>query len=207
VDVFAWRQFRPMARTGGGGRGQHLTSYARDRSTVGLFGLAPTGLIGKTASSTRIKALAGRWRPQRTRRRFAVMLSIASGEAWQAVTHILSTKRKREVPWMKSGCKACGRIPCAGRTCPPNRSAQGQPDSLVRHLLIALVLRIPLMETLFVSREAKLRQKETPSRLRWTARPAAFPLRKSAIWCCWPNPPHLALARPVRQERCPGVGV
>ncbi len=80
------------------GAAKHLTSYGRDRSTRGLFGLAPDRVDWEHRVVYENKGTAGAVEAASDQTAFyAVMLSIASGETWKAVTHILSTRRRREV--------------------------------------------------------------------------------------------------------------
>ena len=81
------------------GTAKHLTSYARDRSTVGLFGLAPDRVDWENRIVYENKGTGGAVEASSDQTAFyALVLSIVSGEEWQAMTHILSTKRKRAVP-------------------------------------------------------------------------------------------------------------
>ncbi len=81
------------------GAAKHLTSYARDRSTEGLFGLAPDRIDWKKHVVYENKGTAGAIDASNNQTAFyAVMLSISTGKEWQAVTHILSTRKRRPVP-------------------------------------------------------------------------------------------------------------
>lgn len=80
------------------GLARHLTSYARDRSTVGLFGLAPDRIDWENRVVYENKGTGGAVDAVSEQCAFyALMLSIASGHVWKAATHILSTRRQREV--------------------------------------------------------------------------------------------------------------
>lgn len=80
------------------GTAKHLTSYARDRSTTGLFGLAPDRIDWEQRVVYENKGTGGAVEASGDQTAFyAVMLSIATGEEWRAVTHVLSTRRNREV--------------------------------------------------------------------------------------------------------------
>jgi CRISPR-associated exonuclease Cas4 len=80
------------------GTAKHVTSYARDRSTVGLFGLAPDRIDWDNRIVYESKGTGGAVEAVSDQTAFyAVMLSIASGQEWRAVTQILSTRRRREV--------------------------------------------------------------------------------------------------------------
>lgn len=80
------------------GTAKHLTSYMRDRSTVGLFGLAPDRVDWEARVVYESKGTAGAVEAVSDQTAFyALMLSIASGEPWRAVTSILSNHKQREV--------------------------------------------------------------------------------------------------------------
>lgn len=80
------------------GLARQLTSYARDRSTVGLFGLAPDRIDWENRVVYENKGTGGAVDAVSEQSAFyALMLSIASGQIWKAATHILSTRRRREV--------------------------------------------------------------------------------------------------------------
>lgn len=80
------------------GTARHLTSYTRDHSTAGLFGLAPDRIDWEQRIVYEHKGTGGAVEASSDQTAFyAVMLSIASGEEWTAVTHVLSTRRNREV--------------------------------------------------------------------------------------------------------------
>jgi CRISPR-associated exonuclease Cas4 len=80
------------------GTAKHLTSYARDRSTVGLFGLAPDRIDWERRIVYENKGTGGAVEASSDQTAFyALMLSIATSEEWLAVTHILSTRKRREV--------------------------------------------------------------------------------------------------------------
>lgn len=76
----------------------HNTRYRRDRSTEGLFGLAPDRLDWANAVVYENKGTPGAREASDNQTAFyAVMLSIATGRKWRAVTHVLSTRKNREV--------------------------------------------------------------------------------------------------------------
>jgi CRISPR-associated exonuclease Cas4 len=80
------------------GAALHNTTYARDRSTVGLFGLAPDRIDWEKRIVYESKGTAGALEAVSDQTAFyAVMLSIASGFCWKAATHIVSSRRRREV--------------------------------------------------------------------------------------------------------------
>ncbi len=81
------------------GAAKHLTSYTRDRSTQGLFGLAPDRIDWKDCVVYENKGTGGAVEASNDQTAFyALMLSIATGKWWRAVTHVLSTRKRREVP-------------------------------------------------------------------------------------------------------------
>jgi CRISPR-associated exonuclease Cas4 len=74
------------------------TSYARDHSVRGLFGLAPDRIDWERRIVYENKGTGGAVEAADNQTAFyAVMLSIATGVRWLAVTHVLSTRRPREV--------------------------------------------------------------------------------------------------------------
>ncbi|ADE15989.1 protein of unknown function DUF83 [Nitrosococcus halophilus Nc 4] len=80
------------------GMAQHDTSYARDRSTQGLFGLAPDRIDWKHNIVYESKGTGGAVEAVSDQTAFyALLLSIATGKTWRAVTHVLSTRKRREV--------------------------------------------------------------------------------------------------------------
>lgn len=80
------------------GTARHDTSYARDRSTQGLFGLAPDRIDWKRCVVYESKGTGGAVQAVSDQTAFyALLLSIASGKSWRAVTHVLSTRKQREV--------------------------------------------------------------------------------------------------------------
>jgi CRISPR-associated exonuclease Cas4 len=80
------------------GLAKHVTSYARDHSTEGLFGLAPDRIDWMKRVVYENKGSAGAVEASHNQTAFyAVMLSIATGKEWQAVTHILSSRKRRKV--------------------------------------------------------------------------------------------------------------
>lgn len=80
------------------GTAKHATSYSRDRSTDGLFGLAPDRIDWENAVVYENKGSGGAKEAADGQTAFyAVMLSLASGREWRAVTHVLTTRKRREV--------------------------------------------------------------------------------------------------------------
>lgn len=81
------------------GTAKHLVSYSRDRSTQGLLGLAPDRIDWESCVVYENKGTGGAVEASNDQTAFyALMLSIATGKVWRAVTHVLSTRRRREVP-------------------------------------------------------------------------------------------------------------
>ena len=77
---------------------KHLTSYRRDRSTIGLFGLAPDRIDWDNRIVYENKGSGGAVVAVNDQIAFyAVMLSIADGHPWRAFAHILTTRKRREV--------------------------------------------------------------------------------------------------------------
>ena len=80
------------------GSARHATHYKRDRSTIGLLGLAPdrvdwaAGIVfenkGTGGAATAVDRQVGF---------YAVMLSIASGRIWSGRVQVLTNRRWREV--------------------------------------------------------------------------------------------------------------
>ncbi|WP_207683082.1 Dna2/Cas4 domain-containing protein [Desulfonema magnum] len=80
------------------GTAKHSTSYARDHSTDGLFGLAPDRIDWENCVVYENKGSGGAVEASNNQTAFyALMLSIATGREWQAVTHVLSTRKRRDV--------------------------------------------------------------------------------------------------------------
>jgi CRISPR-associated exonuclease Cas4 len=80
------------------GAAKHSTSYKRDHSTEGLFGLAPDRIDWEQCIVYENKGTAGAVEASHNQTAFyAVMLSIATDKEWQAVTHILSSRKRRPV--------------------------------------------------------------------------------------------------------------
>ncbi|AHF03467.1 CRISPR-associated protein Cas4 [Marichromatium purpuratum 984] len=74
------------------------TRYKRDRSTIGLFGLAPDRLDWEQAIVFENKGTGGaQIAVDRQVGYYAVMLSIATGRAWTARVQVLTNRRWREV--------------------------------------------------------------------------------------------------------------
>lgn len=77
---------------------RHETSYARDHSVQGLFGLAPDRIDWAHHVVYENKGTSGAVKAADNQTAFyAVMLSIATGMRWRAVTHVLSTRRHRNI--------------------------------------------------------------------------------------------------------------
>jgi len=80
------------------GTAKHSASYTRDHSTQGLFGLAPDRIDWEQRIVYESKGTAGAVEASSNQTAFyAVMLEIATGQAWRAFTHVLSTRKYREV--------------------------------------------------------------------------------------------------------------
>ncbi|CAA6819465.1 MAG: CRISPR-associated exonuclease, Cas4 family [uncultured Thiotrichaceae bacterium] len=80
------------------GTAKHETSYQRDHSVRGLFGLAPDRIDWDKHIVYENKGTGGAVEASSNQTAFyAVMLSIATGQAWKAYMHVLTTRRKREV--------------------------------------------------------------------------------------------------------------
>jgi len=80
------------------GSAKHATSYSRDHSVRGLIGLAPDRIDWKKHIVYENKGSGGAVEASSNQTAFyAVMLSIATGDKWQAFIHVLTTRKKREV--------------------------------------------------------------------------------------------------------------
>lgn len=80
------------------GTAKHETSYQRDHSVRGLFGLAPDRIDWDKHIVYENKGTGGAVEASSNQTAFyAVMLSMATGQAWKAYMHVLTTRRKREV--------------------------------------------------------------------------------------------------------------
>lgn len=80
------------------GNALHATSYERDHSVRGLFGLAPDRIDWENSIVYENKGSAGAVEASSEQTAFyALMLSITTGKCWRAYTHILTSRRKREV--------------------------------------------------------------------------------------------------------------
>ncbi len=74
------------------------TSYQRDRSTIGLFGLAPDRLDWDLAIVFENKGTGGASvAVDRQVGFYAAMLSIANGQTWSGCVQILANRRRRTV--------------------------------------------------------------------------------------------------------------
>lgn len=77
---------------------KHESSYQRDHSVVGLIGISPDRLDWDNRIVYENKGSSGARRAATMQTLFyAVMLSIATQEEWQAVVHILSTHKERTI--------------------------------------------------------------------------------------------------------------
>lgn len=80
------------------GNALHAASYQRDHSVRGLFGLAPDRIDWENAIVYENKGSGGAVEASSEQTAFyALMLSISTGKRWRAFTHVLSSRRKREV--------------------------------------------------------------------------------------------------------------
>jgi len=80
------------------GTAKHAASYSRDQSTKGLFGLAPDRIDWENRVVYENKGTGGAVDASNDQTAFyALMLSLATGDEWRAVIHILSTRRRRDV--------------------------------------------------------------------------------------------------------------
>jgi len=80
------------------GSAKHSTSYQRDHSVRGLFGLSPDRIDWNQCYVYENKGTAGAVEASNQQTAFyAVMLSIVTHQQWHAFVHILSSRKKREV--------------------------------------------------------------------------------------------------------------
>jgi CRISPR-associated exonuclease Cas4 len=80
------------------GAAHQVTHYRRDRSTIGLFGLAPDRVDWENAIVFENKGTAGaQGAVDRQVGFYALMLSIATGNAWTGRVQVLTNRRWREV--------------------------------------------------------------------------------------------------------------
>ncbi|MEN8128904.1 MAG: Dna2/Cas4 domain-containing protein [Pseudomonadota bacterium] len=80
------------------GNAMHVTSYKRDHSVRGLFGLAPDRIDWEQCIVYENKGSGGAVEASSEQTAFyALMLSITTGKYWQAYTHVLTSRRRREV--------------------------------------------------------------------------------------------------------------
>lgn len=80
------------------GNALHATSYQRDHSVRGLFGLSPDRIDWGNCIVYENKGSGGAVEASSEQTAFyALMLSISTGKRWQAVTHVLTSRRRREV--------------------------------------------------------------------------------------------------------------
>lgn len=81
------------------GTAKHNVSYARDHSVNGLLGLAPDRIDWENYIVYENKGTGGAVEACNNQTAFyAAVLSIVTQKEWQAFTHILSTRKRREVP-------------------------------------------------------------------------------------------------------------
>lgn len=104
------------------GSAKHLTSYQRDRSTIGLFGLAPDRIDWKKYIVHENKGSGGAVEAANLQSAFyALMLSIATGKTWKTMVHILSTRSKRSLEldedMLASLQSAAGELEQLARSC------------------------------------------------------------------------------------------
>lgn len=80
------------------GSAKHDTSYQRDHSVRGLFGLSPDRIDWETYTVYENKGTGGAVVASGNQTAFyALMLSISTGKRWQAYIHVLTSRRKRQV--------------------------------------------------------------------------------------------------------------
>lgn len=80
------------------GTAKHRESHVRDKSVAGLFGLSPDRIDWENRIVYESKGTGGAKEAVNNQTAFyAVMLSIASGKTWRAVTHVLSARKNRDV--------------------------------------------------------------------------------------------------------------
>lgn len=80
------------------GSALHDTSYQRDHSVRGLLGLAPDRIEWEECIVYENKGTGGAVEASSNQTAFyALMLSISTGKQWRAYTHVLSSRRRREV--------------------------------------------------------------------------------------------------------------
>ena len=80
------------------GAALHDASYQRDHSVRGLFGLAPDRIEWDECIVYENKGTGGAVEASSNQTAFyALMLSISTGKQWRAFTHVLSSRRRREV--------------------------------------------------------------------------------------------------------------
>jgi CRISPR-associated exonuclease Cas4 len=77
---------------------RHANAFKRDRSVVGLFGLAPDRVDWENCVVHENKGTGGAVVAADSQTAFyALMLSIATGRRWRAKTHVVSTRKVRDV--------------------------------------------------------------------------------------------------------------
>lgn len=77
---------------------RHAHAFKRDHSVSGLFGLAPDMVDWENCVVHENKGTGGAVVAADSQTAFyALMLSIATGKLWRAKTHVLSTRKVREV--------------------------------------------------------------------------------------------------------------
>lgn len=88
-------QWHPRVQTGAA---MHAISYRRDHSVRGLFGLAPDRIDWEQYVVYENKGSGGAVEASNNQTSFyALMLSISTGKRWRAYTHVLTSRRRREV--------------------------------------------------------------------------------------------------------------
>jgi CRISPR-associated exonuclease Cas4 len=77
---------------------RHAQAFKRDHSVVGLFGLAPDMVDWENCVVHENKGTGGAVLAADSQTAFyALMLSITTGKCWRAKTHVLSTRKVRDV--------------------------------------------------------------------------------------------------------------
>ena len=121
------------------GIAKHLTSYARDHSTEGLFGLAPDRIDWNNCIVYENKGTAGAVEASNNQTAFyAVILSIVTGQEWQAVTHVLSSRQRRPVKLDEQ------QLQCL-------LEASERLECLAQQIKVPLAQKIPLCSTCSLS--------------------------------------------------------
>lgn len=80
------------------GSAKHDSSYQRDHSVRGLFGLSPDRIDWANCTVYENKGTGGAVEASGNQTAFyALMLSISTGKRWNAYIHVLTSRRKRQV--------------------------------------------------------------------------------------------------------------